>query len=124
MIPHSTGVPKNQICVRNGNAYGMSRYRTFRADSHSPTPKAVRSASSRKTGITTACQCGVRPYQTNIPTSTQNASRKSSTGAKTAARGIKSRGNQTFVIRFWLPTMLMLDAPRQDWKYIHGSSAV
>src|SRR5919199_6392910 len=59
-----------------------------------------------------------------MPTSTVNASRKSITGATTAASGMISRGKKTFVIRFWFPTMLVLLAPRQDEKYVQGRSAV
>jgi hypothetical protein len=51
-----------------------------------------------------------------MPTSTVKASRKSITGATTAASGMIRRGKKTFVIRFWFPTMLPLLAERQAVK--------
>src|SRR5947209_13797387 len=55
---YTTGVTNNHICIRNGTIYRTSRYRTFRADSHRLTPRAVATHNSVKAGIKTTDDTG------------------------------------------------------------------
>src|SRR5215217_8124482 len=47
---YAIGVANIQNCRMNGTTYRMSRYCTLSAESHSPTPSAVTSASSKQMG--------------------------------------------------------------------------
>src|SRR5688572_6461968 len=113
-----------QNCVRNGVMCPMSRYLTLRAESQSPTARAVSSARSRKTGRRKTPHVGVIRYQTSIPTSRRNDTAKSTIPETAADTGAIRRGKYTFEMRLEFPTMLLphrLSAPE---KRFQGNNAV
>src|SRR5206468_5729093 len=58
---YATGEANIQNWIRNGITYRTSRYRAFRADSHNPTPSAVKKASASSAGSHSAASVGRIP---------------------------------------------------------------
>src|SRR5439155_11195517 len=50
LLGYAIGVANSHICVRNGRTYWTSRYCTFSAENHIPTPNAVAPARSTNSG--------------------------------------------------------------------------
>src|SRR5438874_870707 len=61
LLGYATGEASIQNCTRNGSTYPTSRYSAFNAESHSPTPSAVASASNSKGASHIACIPGRSP---------------------------------------------------------------
>ena len=58
----NTELKNSQSCRRNGTTNRMSRYLTFSAASHAPTPAAVPTASSTNgIAVHTRCSAGKSP---------------------------------------------------------------
>src|SRR5712692_698574 len=107
LLGYAIGVAYIQICVRNGTAWRISRYSTFRADSQSDTPSEVTRARSSNGGNQTTFSVGTWPKNTSIPSSMTKAMKKSTIPERTVAMGIASRGKYTFLIKFALSTTLL-----------------
>src|SRR5262249_40196592 len=60
-LGYATGEANIQNCSKNGVTYRTSRYSAFNADSHSPTPGAVATASKRKSGNRSEEAAGLNP---------------------------------------------------------------
>src|SRR5688572_11379410 len=113
-----------QNCVRNGMMCPMSRYLTLRAESHSPTARAVSSVRSRNTGRRKTPHVGVIRYQTSMHTSRTNDTAKSTIPETAADTGAIRRGKYTFEMRLEFPTMLPLHRPSAPANRVHGNNAV
>src|SRR6267143_2940005 len=100
-----------QIWIKNGTVWLTSRYRTFSAESHRPTPSAVRSARIRQAGKATMAQVGPIANHAIMHSRMRNDKQKSTKGGITAARGMINRGKYTLVIRPASPTTLFPHRP-------------
>src|SRR4051794_2800043 len=92
LLGYAIGVANIQTCVKNGTTYFTSRYFTLNAESHSPTPSAVISASRTNIGRNNMRCVGYTPYDTHRISRTMNASVKSTMPEHTVPIGIASRG--------------------------------
>src|SRR5687768_12184967 len=123
LLGYAIGVANIQSCVRNGTTWRTSRNSTFSADSQSPTPSAVASASAMNAGNQTTLAVGATPWYHINPNSSGNVSAKSTSPASTVASGSVRRGKYTFVMRCALPTRLFDAIVRPVAKNVHGTSA-
>src|SRR5580658_10952202 len=106
-------------CTINGTMWRTSRYRTMRADSHSPIPSAHANDRTMNKGSAVRRQSGTKRYQAIIPVIRASVIRKSTKLVTTALEGTIIRGKYIFEIRFALLTMLSLDKlihPEINWN--------
>src|ERR1700730_11066264 len=90
----------------NGITYRKSRYLTFSAVIHTPTPKLVMNATAVKMGRSRMCQPGTNAYQTIRPTRIAKLMRKSMNATTTASIGTMSRGKYILLMRLALAMRL------------------
>src|ERR1035438_8431799 len=118
------GVENSHTCVRNGTVERTSRYSTFKAESHNPTPRLVTTVSSTKHGSHRILHVGQKCMYSTYIMSKAKASRKSMAPENTAAIGIARRGKYTFVTRLAFETRLFEDIVRPLEKKVQGVRAV
>src|SRR6266849_4924598 len=122
-LGYATGDASIQNCTTNGITYFTSRYKAFSAESHNPTPSAVRTASKSSTGSSSATSPGRNPYASVKITSPTNPMQKSTSPESTAETGKINRGKYTLVMTRWFSTTTLVQSDSAVEQYIHGTTA-
>src|SRR5216684_8283201 len=108
--------------ITNGMACRISRYFTLRPDVHMPTAKASNVVSSVSGNSSRAPGVNGTRYHTIKAPNMANEIAKSTNPAQIAAPGTITRGKYTLLIKFALPTKLLLLAVTALEKKVHGRS--
>src|SRR5258708_5984263 len=122
-LGYATGDASIQNCTTNGITARTSRYKAFSAEVHSPTPSAVSTARTIKTGSSSTVAGGWIPKETVNTTITTSPITKSTKPENTAATRKIKRGKYTLVITFWLSTTMFVQLVSASEKYAQGTSA-
>src|SRR5262245_35968332 len=107
----------------NGIACPTSLYLTLSAESQSPTPRDVNSASIKKIARARTPKLGKVRYQIIIPMNRTKETAKSATGDKTPETGSRSLGKYIFEMSCAFPTTLLPPRLRQLAKRFQGNRA-